>query len=47
MSARPMLGDSAQPLLQRLGKYEIVGVLGQGAMGIVYNAIDQIGRAHV
>ncbi len=40
MSARPMLGDPAQPLLQRLGKYEIVGVLGQGAMGIVYNAID-------
>jgi eukaryotic-like serine/threonine-protein kinase len=40
MSARPMLGDPTQPLLQRLGKYEIVGVLGQGAMGIVYNAID-------
>ncbi|MEO8057586.1 MAG: protein kinase [Burkholderiales bacterium] len=40
MSARPTLGDSAQPLLPRLGKYEIVGVLGQGAMGIVYNAID-------
>ena len=40
MSARPMLGDPAQPLLQRLGKYEIVGVLGQGAMGIVYSAID-------
>lgn len=40
MSARPLLGDPAQPLLQRLGKYEIVGVLGQGAMGIVYNAID-------
>ncbi len=40
MSARPMFGDPAQPLLQRLGKYEIVGVLGQGAMGIVYNAID-------
>ena len=35
-----MLGDPTQPLLQRLGKYEIVGVLGQGAMGIVYNAID-------
>jgi eukaryotic-like serine/threonine-protein kinase len=40
MSARPLLGDPAQPSLQRLGKYEIVGVLGQGAMGIVYNAID-------
>lgn len=35
-----MLGNPAQPLLQRLGKYEIVGVLGQGAMGIVYHAVD-------
>jgi eukaryotic-like serine/threonine-protein kinase len=40
MSARPMLEGPAQSVLQRLGKYEIVGVLGQGAMGVVYNAID-------
>lgn len=40
MSARPLLDSPSLPAPQRLGKYEIVGVLGEGAMGIVYKAID-------
>ena len=40
MSARPLLGTPPLSLVRQLGKYEIVGVLGEGAMGIVYDAID-------
>jgi len=41
MSARPLVDPPSVPSLpERLGKYEIVGVLGQGAMGIVYDAVD-------
>ncbi len=43
MSARP-LGlagiDTGHPLPQRLGKYLVSHLLGEGAMGVVYKAID-------
>jgi hypothetical protein len=46
MSARQQVEAPISVLPQRLGKYEIVGLLGEGAMGRVYKAIDpHIGRA--
>jgi len=31
---------------QKIGKYEIRGLVGKGAMGVVYNAVDPaLGRA--
>jgi serine/threonine-protein kinase len=41
MSARLLLDDpDATRPQRRLGKYQVTGVLGEGAMGIVYRAID-------
>lgn len=45
MSARPLglsdgIGDTGAPLPRSLGKYLISRVLGEGAMGVVYEALD-------
>lgn len=51
MSARPEFEPAVAPVApatpQRLGKYEIVGVLGEGAMGVVYKAVDPHIHRHV
>jgi serine/threonine protein kinase len=30
------------PIPERLGKYPITGVLGKGAMGVVYRGVDPV-----
>jgi eukaryotic-like serine/threonine-protein kinase len=44
MSARPLglaqCTDTGHPLPQRLGKYLVSHLLGEGAMGVVYKALD-------